>query len=357
MSQAHFSKGLRNGGVAPCLFCRRNTQGLCLVVLLLAGLFLMLAALGIGVHGRPVLAAAAHQEANPVEIDVTVEDGVLAVNVSNARLEDVLRAIAERAGLRLRLAGDLGRPITAWFTLRLEEGLRRLVGDNSLIMIYEPARGQAGQLMLAEILVSGSPDGHVVTIEPAVKESSLDRVYDGLDRFDRKSKLRAVRELYGLDDEAAIDDLALVLAQETDSKVRRAAAIGLGNSGGAKALVALSVALGDKDRSLQFQAIHGLAKIGGEEAAEALTTTLRDHDPAVRLQTVLALQRVGDIGVVGLLGEILAKDKNPEVRRAVVRTLEKLGEDEAWWALFGATSDPDPTVREAAAAVIGRSRR
>ena len=55
MFRAHFSKGLRNGGVAPCLFCRKNTQGLCVAVLLLAGPLLMPAVLGIGVQGRPVL--------------------------------------------------------------------------------------------------------------------------------------------------------------------------------------------------------------------------------------------------------------------------------------------------------------
>ncbi len=354
MFRAHFSKGLRNGGVAPSLFCRKIAQGLCLVVLLLAGLLLMPAVLGIGVQGHPVLAAAAQQEANPVEIDVTVEDGVLAVHVRDAPLEDVLRAIAERTGLRMRLAGDLGRPTTAWFTLRLEEGLRQLVGDNSLIMIYEPARGQAGQLMLTAIRVSGSPDGQVVTIERAVKENSLDRFYDGLDRFDRKSKLRAVRELHGLDDEAAIEDLAIVLAQESDSKVRRLAAFGLGDAGDEKALAALIPALSDKDRSVRFQAIHGLAKIGGEEAAEALATALSDHDPAVRLQTVLALQRIGDVGTVGALTKVLGDDKDPVVRRVTVRTLERMGGDEAWWALFDATSDPNPTVRKAAATAIGR---
>ena len=195
-----------------------------------------------------------------------------------------------------------------------------------------------------------------MTIEPALQESSLDRVYEGLDRMDRKSRLRAVRELHGLNDETAIEDLALVLAQETDSKVRRVAAFGLGQTGGTKALAALGTALGDKNRSVRFQAIHGLSKIGGQESAEALTITLRDHDPAVRLQTVLALQRVGDIGVVGPLGEILAKDKDPQVRRVVVRTLEKLGGDEAWWALFDATSDSDPIVREAAGEVIRRNR-
>ena len=184
----------------------------------------------------------------------------------------------------------------------------------------------------------------------------MDRVYDGLDRFDRKSKLRAVRELHGLDDEAAVDDLARVLAQETDPKVRRLAALGLGNSKDTKARAALSTALGDKDRSTRFQAIHGLAKIGGAESAKALTASLRDDDPAVRLQTVLALQRIGDTAAVGALGEVLAKEKDPEVRRVAVRTLERLGGDEAWWALFDATDDPDPRVREAAARVIGRGR-
>ena len=65
MFRARFSKGLRNAGVAPCLFsCRKDTQGLRLVVLLFACLFLVPAILGIGVQGRPVLAAAAQQGRN-----------------------------------------------------------------------------------------------------------------------------------------------------------------------------------------------------------------------------------------------------------------------------------------------------
>ena len=50
MLQAHLSKGLRNGRVAPCLFCRMDTEGLCLAILLLTGLLLMPVLLGIGVH-------------------------------------------------------------------------------------------------------------------------------------------------------------------------------------------------------------------------------------------------------------------------------------------------------------------
>ncbi len=55
-----------------------------------------------------------------------------------------------------------------------------------------------------------------------------------------------------------------------------------------------------------------------------------------------------------VLGEILAEDKDPDMRLVAVRTLERLGGGEAWWALFEATTDPDLRVREAAAAAIRR---
>ncbi len=60
------------------------------------------------------------------------------------------------------------------------------------------------------------------------------------------------------------------------------------------------------------------------------------------------------MGTVGVLTKVLGEDKDPEVRRVTVRTLERMGGAEAWWALFDATTDPDLRVREAAAAAIGR---
>lgn len=353
MFWAQFGKRRPNGGRAPCSHGREAIRGLRrLAVLLLAGPLLMPAVLATWGPGGLALAAAARQEANPVETDVMVEDEILAINVRGARLDDVLRAIAEQAGIRLKLTGDLGHPTTAWFAVRLEEGVRHLVGDNGLIMIYEPVRSQAGQHSLAEIWVRGSLDGPVVTFSPAANGDALDRLYYGLDRFDREGKLRAVRELVGLDDATATADLALVLSREPDPKVRRAAAIGLGDNASPEALDALSAALGDRDRSVRFHAIHGLAKIGGRESAAALTTTLWERDPAVRLQSVLALQRIGDVGTVGALAKVLGEDPDPRVRRVTVPTLERIGGAEAWWALFDATADTDPRVREAAAAAI-----
>lgn len=231
-------------------------------LLWLAGLLFVPAALGI-------VPPAAAETAAPAKVDVTVEDGVLSVDLRNARFEDILRAIAERTGLRFRLTGDLESSVTAWFALPVAEGIRQLVGDNGLIMIYEPARRQPGQSELTDILVYGAPDGRVVMIEPAVRTSSLDRVYGGFDRVDPMNKLRTVRELYGVDDEAAVEGFALVPARETDQKFRKLAVFGPGESRGAKALAALlPPALGDKDRSIRFQAIHGVSKIGRHKSAE-----------------------------------------------------------------------------------------
>ena len=318
----------------------------------LAGLVVVV--LGLNVHGRVALAA--DDQAGPTEIDVAIEGGLLSVKVRNAPLEDVLRAVADEARLGVKLEGDLTRPMTAWFALPLEEGISRLVGPNSLIMLYAPAAAGADQPRLTEIRVSESSPEPVATLEPPLQANPLDQVFQDLERADRGSQLRAVRELYRRGDEAAVDDLALILAQEEDRTVRRLAALGLGKVGGPKALSALTAAVEDKDRMVRIQAIRGLAKIGDEEPAEILTGALTDPDARVRLQAVLALHRLGDVRAAGALSEVLAEDKDPKVRRASVQALEKLGGDAAWWALFDAATDPDPTVREIAAAALRRHR-
>ena len=107
---------------------------------------------------------------------------------------------------------------------------------------------------------------------------------------------------------------------------------------------------------VRVKAIGALAKIGGEDSTEILTSALADPDAGVRLHTVVALQRVGGAGTTGILSEVLAADEDPKVRRMSVRTLETLGGDEARWALLNATTDPDTTVREMAAAALRRQR-
>ena len=133
---------------------RALAKELLFLSLRLAGLVVVV--LGLNVHGGAALAAAADDQAGPAEIDVAVQGGLLSVKVRNAPLEDVLRAVADEARLGLKLRGDLTRPVTSWLALPLEEGIRRLVGANSLIMIYAPVEGGVDQPRLTEIRVSES---------------------------------------------------------------------------------------------------------------------------------------------------------------------------------------------------------
>ncbi len=115
-------------GFFPSWPCRKRPGRPLLPLLWLVGL-LFVPVLGI-------VPPAAEETAAAAEGDVTVEDGVLSVKVREARLGDVLRAIAERTGLRFKLAGDLGSPVTAWFAFpearpsaTIGPGLRNHLGN------------------------------------------------------------------------------------------------------------------------------------------------------------------------------------------------------------------------------------
>jgi hypothetical protein len=89
----------------------------------------------------------------PLQLHVEVKEGLLSVQVGKMLLEDVLRQVAEQANLQIHTRGDLGqvRP-QAFEEVPLEDGIRRLVGDNrvSLMMRYDV--DEAGARRVAEIL-------------------------------------------------------------------------------------------------------------------------------------------------------------------------------------------------------------
>jgi len=73
------------------------------------------------------LAAAWLGTAAAAEVAVGVRDGLYTVEAENAPLGEIVRALAERAGLECRLYGNLSRPVTAQIeSLTLVETLQRL---------------------------------------------------------------------------------------------------------------------------------------------------------------------------------------------------------------------------------------
>ena len=85
------------------------------------------------------------ESAIAVTIDVTIDDGPEGARVTfsapGATLDRVLGAIAEEAGFKLTIRGDLSRQPHAgrMSAVPLDRALRRLVGDTSMIVFFEPA--------------------------------------------------------------------------------------------------------------------------------------------------------------------------------------------------------------------------
>ena len=278
--------------------------------ILLAGFLLTAPALN--PLGASILAAAEKRRA---PIHVAIEQGSLTVDVRDAPLAEVLLAIAEEASFRLTLRGDLSGPVTWSFSgVPLDDGIKILVGDNSLVMIH--ARAKEGKL-LSKVWVRASERG-VVTIELKAPDPM---VYRGGVPPEGTARLRSVRQLARRGDEAAADKLVSLLAQDEDPVVRRIAAGGLGKIGGERAVAALKAALVDEDSSIQRRAIFELGRIGENEAAETLA-------------------------------EVLGNDPDADIRRFAARTLARLNSTAARSALEAALEDRENSVRAAAAAAL-----
>jgi hypothetical protein len=225
---------------------------------------------------------------------VTVRQGLLTVDVRDARLADVLHLIGERAGLQVSIDDAVGDLITAVFNdVPLDQGIRRLVRGNSLVLLYVSPKGSEGTPQLTEVRVYGAaPPG---------------------DHTPGRAELRA-------DGEAAAKPMTPVR---------------------------------DPDPRVRAEAVAGLKEIGGEHAAWGLTAALRDDDPSVRLEAVRALSAVGGATARKALATELRKDPDPQVRLEAARTLAPFaGQEEVRRALNGAKSDQDGSMREAATSIL-----
>jgi hypothetical protein len=237
---------------------------------------------------------------------ITLSDGKLSVELRDADLEDVLQEIARRAGFHLTTSGQLRRVTAALTGVSLEDGLRRLVQDHELMLVYRPAErgGAAGALVevhvfaalpapdpaqtaasLAEVnrllrrrgdrqsvarltdLLSASPDPAVRaraawalgrTRAPAGAATLTKALSDPA----APVRMHAALALRGLQGVQAIPALASLLLQDPDAIVRRAAATALGSLRDASAIPPLRAALGDADLSVRQQATQALRRQG-----------------------------------------------------------------------------------------------
>ncbi|HSL11880.1 MAG TPA: HEAT repeat domain-containing protein [Actinomycetota bacterium] len=174
--------------------------------------------------------------------------------------------------------------------------------------------------------------------------------------------------------------VALAGLDDDDVRVRRVAAVALGDLGDPAALPALTEASRDRDAEVRANAIDAVAGLGGNDPAQGvLTEALRDRDPRVRVAAAEALARSGDQAAIGVLEELAAApaveervlalramgrvagsrsadvvaarlvDEAPAVRAQALRAAASIDPAGALDAALAATADPSRLVRDAAA--------
>jgi hypothetical protein len=90
------------------------------------------------------------------QIHVTINQGFLSVDLREASVREVLAAIGQQAGLRVRIDAAVTRTVSAQFTaMALDEGLRRLLRGASLSSAFLYTHGPAATAILHEVRVFG----------------------------------------------------------------------------------------------------------------------------------------------------------------------------------------------------------
>jgi hypothetical protein len=298
-----------------------------LVLLLLAG---FLAPDGSAASDRPP-----HEQGIAPLLGVRVEQGRLFVDVRDAPLADVLRAIGEQTAIVVTIRGGGLDPVTESFAdAALDEGIRRLAQGHDVVLVYTTSPGRAGRRRLAEVRIyADSNRGATVEAStPAGRASTAVAragAPAGIDEQERAARLQAVRALT----EEAREQKPEALAALTD------------------------LLTSDVDPVVRQNAAYSIGKLQAADAMAALTSALADPEPSVRAGVVSSLGRIQESGVAEIVAGVLKRDSDPRVRHAAVWALSAYPSDDARREVEVAASDPDPGVRAAAAQLISRWER
>jgi len=134
-------------------------------------------------------------------------------------------------------------------------------------------------------------------------------------------------------DSVAIKSLCAAL-KDTDTGVRREAAVSLGQTFDARAIKPLAGALKDTDPSVRKEASEALAAPGLPEGVAPLLSALRDSDPDVRWS---AVHVVGELGDESALLELDRLSREDSFETSFVMVSMGPVKDEPYWG--GKVSD------------------
>lgn len=143
------------------------------------------------------------------------------------------------------------------------------------------------------------------------------------------------------------------LAADSDWSVRSQAIRAIGEVRDADLLPVVHEALRDERLEVRESAGRVLVSLGNASSRAPLRNALSDPDGIVRSHSAEALLRIGGIEELGRIAELLENDTDPTARATIARALGSMRDPAVVPVLIGALDDENPMVRGEAAEAIG----
>ncbi len=253
-----------------------------------------------------------------------IDSGLCTLQAREARLEQVLRAVARAADFELRIGGELDDARRSWSFEKqtIERVIRRLARDYSTIMLYHPPTDDGALKRLATLWIySNKPRRQAPSISVTVGRKEGKPTASTPPDESSDPELRQVERLEGLTGPGTVGILTQALRSEPNQAVRRLAVESLARIGGAGVLPSLEVGLGDDAPSVRMAVVSAIGNIPGQRAMLALAQTLMgDLVPQVRAAAVRSLEIQAGPAARSFV-EAAAQDRHAAVRAAADQVL------------------------------------
>jgi len=198
--------------------------------------------------------------------------------------------------------------------------------------------------ILVPVMAAACGNGRGATEPPRASESEFHQL--------RGPELSRARELYrdGRREEGAA--ILRKLAGDSDWNVRSHAIRVVGESGDRALLPSVHAALADDRLEVRESASRVLMTLGDASSLAPLRKALSDREGVVRSHAADALIRIAGVAELGELAQVVSADPDPAVRAGTVRAMAPLRDPAVAVILISALEDESAIVRGEAADAV-----
>ncbi|GBE12796.1 HEAT repeat protein [bacterium BMS3Bbin14] len=274
------------------------------------------------------------------QAQIIVKEGKLTVSVNEVPLPIILMKLADQTGIGFEIYADIGLKISANFKdMPLDEGIKRLLKSSNHIIVYSenskknilPRTTHIVKIIITDN--SGRNTNRPIMVHPAGSIHSNQRPGHLTSIPERiRKRMADIRKgrfpanPAGNKSAKSLEYYAELL-KNSDPTIRENAVMDMADEYNEKAIPYLEDVLArDKDSDVRSNAAEEIGYLGGRDGIKALAKGLNDSDDEVRMAVVEALGTIGGAEVQPVLEKAM-QDNNKEIRETAA-DLVKETEDE-----------------------------